>query len=61
MLYWQSNTGSIASIDYTGGALNGACYIGRATLEQKPLLIIPTEHCKEHVILAEQHLNNIMY
>ena len=53
MLYWQSNTGTTASIGYTNGALDGGCYIGGATLEQQHLLIIPTEHCKEHVKLAE--------
>ena len=52
MLYWRSNTGTTASIDYTNGALDGACYIGGATLEQQHLLIIPTEHWTEHVILA---------
>ena len=27
MLYWRSNTGTTACIDYTNGALDGACYI----------------------------------
>ena len=44
MLYWRSNTGTTASVDYTNVALEGACYIGGATLEQQHLLIIPTEH-----------------
>ena len=44
MLYWRSNTGTTASIDYTNGVLGGACYIGVVTLEQQHLLIIPTEH-----------------
>ena len=44
MLYWRSNTGTIASVDYTNGALDGAFYIGEVTLEQQHLLIIPTEH-----------------
>ena len=61
MLYWRSNTEGVASIDYTNGALDGACYIGGATLKQQHVLIIPTEHRTEHVILSEQHLNNIMY
>ena len=55
MLYWRSNTETTTSIDYTNGALDGAFYIGRATLEQQYLLIIPTEHGREYVILAEQH------
>ena len=55
MLYWQSNTGTTASIDYTNGALGGGCYIGGASLEQHHVLIIPTEHWTEHGILAEQH------
>ena len=61
MLYWWSNTGTTACIDYTNGVLDGACYIGGETLEQQHLSIIPTEYCKEHVILAEQYWNNIMY
>ena len=61
MLYWRSNTWTIACIDYTNGALDGACYIGGATLTQQHLLIIPLEHWTKHVILAEQHLNNSMY
>ena len=61
MLYWWSDTGTTASIDYTNGALDGACYIGGATLEQQHVLIIPTDHWTEHVILAEQHWNNNMY
>ena len=61
MLYWQSNTGTTASIDYTNRSLDGACYIGGATLEQQHLLIIPMEHWMEHVILGEQHLTNSMY
>ena len=44
MLYWRSNTGTTASVDYTYGALDVACYIGGATLEQQHVLIIPTEH-----------------
>ena len=55
MLYWRSNTGTTASFDYTNGALDGECYIGGATLEQQHLLIIPTDHLTEHVILTEQH------
>ena len=55
MLYWRSNTGTTTSIDYTNGTLDKACYIGGATLEQSHLLIIPTEHWKKHVIMAEQH------
>ena len=55
MLYWRSNTEGVASIDYTNGVLDGACYIDGATLEQHHVLIIPTEHWTEHVILAEQH------
>ena len=42
MLYWRSNTGTTACIDYTNGALDGACYIGGATLKQQHVLIIPT-------------------
>ena len=61
MLYWRSNTGGTFSIDYTNGALEGVCYIGGATLEQQHVLIIPTEDCREHVILAEQHCNNNIY
>ena len=61
LLYWRSNTGTTASIDYTNGALDVACYIGGATLEQQHLLIIPMEHWTEHVILAEQHWNNSIY
>ena len=61
MLYWHSNTGTTTCIDYANGALDGACYIGVATLEQKHVLIIPTDHWTEHVILAEQHWNNSMY
>ena len=61
MLYWRSNTGITACIDYTNVELDGACYIGGATLEQQHVLIIPTEHWTEHVILAEQHWNNSMY
>ena len=61
MLYWRSDTGTKASIDYTSGALDGACYIDGATLEQQHLLIIPVEHWTDHVILAEQHWNNNMY
>ena len=61
MLYWHSNTGTTACIDYTNGALDGACYIGGATEEQQHLLIIPTDHWTEHVILAEQHWNNSIY
>ena len=57
MLYLPSNTVTTASIDYTNGALNEACYIGGATLEQQHVLIIQTEH----VILAEQHWNNSIY
>ena len=60
MLYWRSNTGTTTSIDYTNGALDGACYIDGATLEQQHVLIIPTEHCKECYIggatLEQQHL-----
>ena len=44
MLYWRSNTGTTASVDYTNGALDVACYIGVVTLEQQHVLIIPTEH-----------------
>ena len=55
MLYWRSNTGTTRAIDYTNGALDEACYIGGATLEQQHVLIIPTEHWAEHVILVEQH------
>ena len=58
MLYCWSNSGTIACIDYTNGALDGGCYIGGATLEQQHLLIIPTEHWTEHVLLAEQHWSN---
>ena len=61
MLYWWSDTGTTASIDYTNGALDGACYIGGATLEQHHVLIIPTEHWTEHGILVEHHWNIIMY
>ena len=61
MLYWRSNTGITACIDYTNVELDGACYIGGATLEQQHVLIITTEHWTEHVILAEQHWNNSMY
>ena len=61
MLYWWSNTETTTCIDYTDRALNGACYIGGATLEQQHQLIIPTEHRTEHVILMEQHRNNSMY
>ena len=39
MLYWWSNTGTTACIDYTNGALDVACYIGGATLEQQRLLL----------------------
>ena len=61
MLYWGSNTGTTACLDYTNGAFDGACYIGRATLEQQHVLIIPTEHWTENVIvggatLEQQHL-----
>ena len=61
MLYWRSDTGTAASIDYTNGVLDGTCYIGETALEQQYLLIIPTEHWTEHVILVEQHWNNSMY
>ena len=61
MLFWRSNTGTTTSIDYTNGALDRACYIGGATLEQQHILIIPTEHWAEHVILTEQHWNNSIY
>ena len=61
MLYWWSNTGTTRSIDYTNGALDGACYIGGVTLEQQHVLIIPTEYWTEHVILAKQHWNNKIY
>ena len=61
MLYWKSNTGTTTCIDYTYGALDGACHIGGATLEQQHVLILPAEHWREHVILAEQHWNNNMY
>ena len=44
MLYWRSNTGTTASVDYTKRALDVACYIDGATLEQQHILIIPTEH-----------------
>ena len=44
MLYWRSNTGTTACIDYTNGALDVACYTGAVTLEQQHVLIIPTEH-----------------
>ena len=44
MLYWRSNTGTTACIDYTNGALEGAFYIGGATLEQWHVLFIPREH-----------------
>ena len=60
MLYWWRNTGITASIDYTNGALDGACYIDGATLEQQHVLVIPTEQCKECYIggatLEQQHL-----
>ena len=39
MLYWHSNTGTTASIDYTNRSLDGACFIGGATLEQQHPLI----------------------
>ena len=52
MLYWRSNTGTTACIDYTNGALDEACYISVVILEQQHVLIIPTEHWTEHVILA---------
>ena len=39
MLYWRSNTGTTACIDYTNGALDKACYIGGATLEQHVWII----------------------
>ena len=52
MLYWRSNTGTTACIDYTNGALDETCYIGVVILEQQHVLIIPTEHWTEHVILA---------
>ena len=55
MLYWWSNTEGVASIDFTNGVLDGACNIGGATQKQQHLLILPTEHWTEHVILAEQH------
>ena len=42
MLYWHSNTGTTASIDYTNRSLDGACYIGIETLEQQHLFIIPS-------------------
>ena len=42
MLYWRSNTGITASVDYTNGALDIACYIDGPTLEQQHVLIIPT-------------------
>ena len=61
MLYLWSNTVTTACIDYTNEALDKACYIGRATLEQQHVLIIPTKHWTEHVILAEQHWNNSIY
>ena len=61
MLYWWSITETTTCIDYTNGALDRACYIGGATLEQHYLLIIRTEHWTEHVILAEQHWNNSIY
>ena len=44
MLHWQSNTGTTASVDYTYGAFDVACYIVGATLVQQHVLIIPTEH-----------------
>ena len=44
MLYWRSNTGTTSSVDYTNGALDVACYIDGATLEQQHVLIIPTEY-----------------
>ena len=47
MLYMRSNTGTTSCIDYTNVALDGACYIGGATLEQHHVLIIPTEHFDE--------------
>ena len=61
MLYWRSNTGTTAPIDYTNGVLGGACYIGGATLEEQHVLIILMEYWTEHVILAEQHWNNSIY
>ena len=61
MLFWHSNSGTIACIDYTNGALDEACYIGGATLEQHHVLIIPTEHWTEHVILVGQHCYNNIY
>ena len=61
MLFWLSNTGTTTSIDSTNGALDGACYIGGATLEKQHLLIIPTEHWAQHVMLAELHWNNKIY
>ena len=60
MLNWWSDTGTTACIDYTNGALDEACYIGGATLEQQHLLIIPMEQWTKRVILAEQHWNNSM-
>ena len=61
MLYMRSNTETTSCIDYTNGALDGACYIGGATLEQHHVLIIPTEHWTKHVLLVEQLWNNGMY
>ena len=61
MLYWWSDSGTTASIDYTNGVLDEACYIGGVTLEQQHVLIIPTEHWAQHVILVEQHWNNKIY
>ena len=61
MLYWWSNTDTTAYIDYTNGALDEACYICGATLVQQPVLIIPTEHWTEPVILAKQHWYNSIY
>ena len=51
----------MACIDYTNRALDEACNIGGVTLEQQHLLIIPSEHWMEHVLLVEQHWNHIMY
>ena len=58
MLYWRSNTGTTASIDYTNGVLGVALYICVATLEQQHVLFILMEYWTKHVILAEQHWNN---
>ena len=57
----QVNIVEVFFFFYTNGALDGACYIGGATLEQEHILIIPTEHWTEHVMLAERHLNNNIY